>query len=168
MDRMTEGKQKSEAAGARLPWWGIVLALLLVVGTAPVAEAQYGNSRFSRPLEQPSATPQPAPEPSVKPKELEAVREPWPRLEAGALLCKSRDDLVKYQTKIADGATATTAEQSLDCHKLRKQTGIQILDHDGPSRTQVVTTEKSKETGWTNTYLPATPPQSAKSTDAEK
>jgi hypothetical protein len=167
MDCMTKRKQKSEAAGARLPWWGIVLALQLVVGTAPVAEAQYGTSRFSRPLEQPSATPQPA-EPAVKPKELEAVREPWPRLEAGALLCKSRDDLVKYQTKIADGANTATAEQSLDCHKLRKQTGIQILDHDGPSRTQVVTTEKSKETGWTNTYLPATPPQSAKSTGAEK
>lgn len=168
MDRMTGRKQKGEAARGRLPWRGLALTLLLLVGAAPAAEAQYGGSRYSRPQQQPTATPQPAPQPMVKPKEPEAVPEPWPRLEAGALFCKSRDDLVKYQTKIADGANAATAEQSLDCHKLRKQTGIQILDHDGPSRTQVVTTEKSKETGWTNTYLPATPPQSAKSTDAAK
>lgn len=167
MDRMTGRKQKGEAARARLPWRGLALTLLLLVGAAPAAEAQYGGNRYSRPQQQPTATPQPAPQP-VKPKEPEAVPEPWPRLEAGALFCKSRDDLVKYQTKIADGANAATAEQSVDCHKLRKQTGIQILDHDGPSRTQVVTTEKSKETGWTNTYLPATPPQSAKSTDAAK
>ena len=36
-----------------------------------------------------------------------------------------------------------------DCHTIRKQTGIQILAHDGPSRTQIVTTDESKETWWT-------------------
>lgn len=144
---------------------GLALTLLLVVGIAPAAQAQFGNSgHFGR--QQDPTTPQPAPQPVPKLKELEVAPEPWPRLEVGALLCKSRDDLVKYQTKIADGANTATAEQTLDCRKLRKQTGIQILDHDGPSRTQVVTTDKAKETGWTNTYLPATPPQSAKSTDA--
>lgn len=166
MDRMNGREQTGEAAGARLPWWSIVLTLLLLVGAAPAAEAQIGGGRYGR-QQEPPTTQQPAPQPVPKPKDPEAVPEPWPRLEVGALLCKSRDDLVKYQTKIADGANAASAEQALDCHKLRKQTGIKILDHDGPSRTQVVTTDKVKETGWTNTYLPATPPQSAKSTDAE-
>ena len=32
-----------------------------------------------------------------------------------------------------------------------------ILAHDGPSRTQIVTTDESKETWWTNSYLPSTP-----------
>jgi len=41
---------------------------------------------------------------------------------------------------------------------IRKPTGIQILDHDGPSRAQIVTTDESKETGWTNSYRPSTPP----------
>src|SRR5712671_6291162 len=77
--------------------------------------------------------------------------------------------LVRYQTQIANSASATTtAGQASDCHTISKQTGIQILDHDGPSRTQIVTTDESKETGWTNSYLPSTPPPSvAKSTGAE-
>jgi len=145
---------------------GLALTLLLLQGVAPVAEAQIGGDRYSRPQQpQPRDEPQPPPIPNAK--QREAVPEPWPRLEVGALLCKSRDDLVKYQTRIADGANAATAEQSLDCHKLRKQTGIQILDHDGPSRTEVVTTDKVKVTGWTNTYLPATPPQSARGTGGQ-
>ena len=56
-----------------------------------------------------------------------------------------------------------------DCHTISRQTGIQILDRDGPSRTQIVTTDESKETGWTNSYLPSTPPPSvAKSAGARK
>jgi hypothetical protein len=31
---------------------------------------------------------------------------------------------------------------------------LQLLAHDGPSRTQIVTTDESKETWWTNSYLP--------------
>jgi len=84
----------------------------------------------------------------------------WPRLEEGALICKSRDDLVRYQTQIANGSSITTPGQPPDCHTIRKQTGIQILAHDGPSRTQIFTTDGSKETWWTNSYLPSTPPPS--------
>ena len=75
-------------------------------------------------------------------------------------MCKSRDDLVRYQTQIANGASGATAGLAPDCHIIRKQTGIQILARDGPSRTQIVTTDQSKETGWTNSYLPSTPPPS--------
>jgi hypothetical protein len=81
-------------------------------------------------------------------------------LEEGALICKSRDDLVRYQAQIANGPNATPPGQAPDCHTVRKQTGIQILTHDGPSRTQIVTTDESKETWWTNSYLPSTPPAS--------
>jgi hypothetical protein len=123
------------------------MALLLLLGAIASADA-----RGSRPQNQTSpqtATPTPA------------APEPWPRLEVGALLCSSRDDLVRYQTKIADGASAEYARQASNCHPIVKQTGIQILDTDGPSRTQVVTTDEAKLTGWTNTYLPSTPPPSA-------
>jgi hypothetical protein len=97
------------------------------------------------------------------------VPEIWPRLEDGALICKSRDDLVRYQTQIGNGASTTTAGQASACHTIQKQTGIQILGHDGPSRTQIATTDESKETGWTNSYLPSTPPRSvAKSNGAGK
>jgi hypothetical protein len=33
-------------------------------------------------------------------------------LEEGALICKSRDNLVRYQTQIANGSSATTPGQA--------------------------------------------------------
>lgn len=85
---------------------------------------------------------------------LPPVKEPWPRLEAGAVLCKSRDDLVRYQTKGMAGPPP-------DCHGIRQRMAIQILDRDGLSHTHVVATDDAKQTGWTNAYLPVSPPPSA-------
>ena len=143
---------------------GSMALLLLLVATAS-AHAQLGGGHGRRQRDQ-----QQTPQTSQAPKPLPARPEIWPRLEGGALICRSRDDLVRYQTQIANSASATTtAGQASDCHTISKQTGIQILDHDGPSRTQIVTTDESKETGWTNSYLPSTPPPSvAKSAGAGK
>jgi hypothetical protein len=135
------------------------MALLLFLGAMASADAR-GNRNQQQTSPQ---TPTPAPTPPA------AVPEPWPRLDVGALLCVSRDDLVRYQTTIADGASAAYARQVSNCHPVEKQTGIQILDTDGPSRTQIVTTDEAKLTGWTNTYLPSTPPPSvAKAAGAGK
>jgi hypothetical protein len=140
------------------------MALLLLLSAMASAHAQIGGGHGHRQGDQ-QQTPQKSQAPTPSP----AVPEIWPRLEDGALICKSRDDLARYQTQVGNGASATTTGQAADCHTIRKQTGIKILDHDGPSRTQIVTTDESKETGWTNSYLPSTPPPSvAKSTGAGK
>jgi hypothetical protein len=140
------------------------MALMLLLGAMASTHAQIGGGHGRRQTDQ-----QQTPQKSQVPTPLPAVPEIWPRLENGALICKSRDDLVRYQTQIANSASATTAGQAPDCHTIQKQTGIQILDHDGPSRTQIVTTDDSKESGWTNSYLPSTPPPSvAKKTGAGK
>jgi hypothetical protein len=60
-----------------------------------------------------------------------------------------------------NASSAITPGQAPDCHTIRKQTGILILAHDGPSRNQIITTDDSKETWWTNSYLQSTPPPSA-------
>jgi hypothetical protein len=133
----------------------LATALLLLLGAMASADAQIGGGHGRRQKNQ-QQTPQQSPAPTTAP----ALPEIWPRLEDGALICKSRDDLVRYQTQIANAASATTAGQAPDCTTIRKQTGIQILDHDGPSRTQIVTTDEPKEIGWTNSYLPSTPPSS--------
>jgi hypothetical protein len=130
------------------------LALLLLLGAMASAHAQIGGGHGRRQNNQ-QQTPQQSPAPTTP-----FLPEIWPRLEEGALICKSRDELVRYQTQIANGSSATTPGQAPDCHTIRKQTGIQILAHDGPSRTQIVTTDESKETWWTNSYLPSTPPPS--------
>jgi hypothetical protein len=117
-----------------------------------VAHAQISGSPGGRKKNQ-EQTPKPSPA-TTSPV---PVVQPRPRLEVGAVLCRSRDDLVKYQTRIADGANPTTREQTPSCNRISKQVGIQILDRDGPSRSQIVTTDESKQTGWTNAYLPSTP-----------
>src|SRR5271167_1926712 len=164
MDHVKPHRPPGNAARARLPWRGLAMALLLLLGAMASAHAQIGGGHGRRQKNQ-----QQSPQQSPAPTAPAAVPEIWPRLEDGALICKSRDDLVRYQTQIANAANATTAGQAPDCHAIRKQTGIQILDHDGPSRTQIVTMDESKETGWTNSYLPSTPPPSvAKGPGARK
>src|SRR5271157_1064203 len=163
MDHVNGRRPPGNAARARLPWRRLAMALLLLLGAMASAHAQIGGGH-GRGQKNQQQTPQQSP---ARPEPV--VPEIWPRLEEGALICKSRDDLVRYQTQIANGASPTTAGQASDCHTIRKRTGIQILDHDGPSRTQIVTTDESKETGWTNSYLPSTPPPSvAKGPGARK
>ena len=163
MDDVKPRRPPGNAARARLPWRGLAMALLLLLGAMASAHAQIGGSHGRRQNNK-QQTPQQSPAPTTP-----FLPEIWPRLEEGALICKSRDDLVRYQTQIANGSSATTPGQAPDCHTIRKQTGIQILAHDGPSRTQIVTTDESKETWWTNSYLPSTPPPSvAKGSGAGK
>jgi hypothetical protein len=140
------------------------VALMLLFGAMASANAQMGGGHGHRQGDQ-----QQTPQNSQTLPLMPDVPEIWPRLENGALICKSRDDLVRYQTQLGNGPSTTMAEPASGCHTIQKQTGIQILGHDGPSRTQIATTDDSKETGWTNSYLPSTPPPSvAKSTRAGK
>jgi hypothetical protein len=150
-----ESRPPGNPARARLGWRRLAMALLLLLGAIASAHAQFSGTH-SRQQKNQQQTPQQSPAPTETP----AVPEIWPRLEDGALICKSRDDLVRYQTQMSNGASDATPGQAPDCHTIRKRTGIQILAHDGPSRTQIVTTDESKETGWTNSYLPSTPPPS--------
>ena len=140
MDHVKPRRPPSNAARARLPRRGLAVAVLLLLGATASAHAQIGGGHGRRQNNQ-QQTPQQSSAPTTP-----FLPEIWPRLEEGALICKSRDDLVRYQTQIAHGSSATTPGQAPDCHTIRKQTGIQILAHDGPSRTQIVTTDESKET----------------------
>jgi hypothetical protein len=162
-----EGRRPpGNAAPARHLWRMLAMALLLL-GAAARAHAQIGRGHGGRQKDQ-QETPQRTPPQSPAPTPPPAVLKPWPRLDAGALLCKSRDDLLRYQTQVADGASAATARKTSDCRAIEKQTGIQILDTEGPSRTQIATTDEPRKTGWTNTYLPSTLPSDAKGAGGEK
>src|ERR1700726_1128639 len=112
----------SNAAPARRLWRMLGMALLFL-GAVASAHAQIGRGHGGRQRDR-QETPQQSPTPTPPP----AVPEPWPRLDAGALLCMSHDDLVRYQTQVADGASAATARKVSDCRAIAKLTGIQILD----------------------------------------
>jgi hypothetical protein len=104
---------------------------------------------------------QKAPQQNPSPPSPAAIPQPWPRLDSGAVLCNSRDDLVRYQAQAVAGANGAATGPAPDCHVIQTRTAIKILDRDGPSRSHVAATDIYKETGWTNSYLPGSPPPGA-------
>ena len=135
----------------RLVWLGL-LAAPLVCAAVP-ASAQTGapsdsNVHFGGILKhQPG--PEAAPPPVIAPPSA------WPRLDPGAVLCRSESDLQR-RAAIMRGEQAAPP----DCVPITNPTPIKILDRAGPGATEVQVTSNN-ETGWTDAWLPATPPLSA-------
>jgi hypothetical protein len=170
MRRRGTGKPGGMArSSARGRWSSLVMGLILPLGFLASAHAQISltpgdpfmgtgrGGRHGNAQENNKTSPHIA--------DLPPVKEPWPRLDTGAVLCKSRDDLLRYQARAVAGSDAGPAA---DCHAIRQRTPIQILDRDGLSRTHVVSTDDAKQTGWTNAYLPITPPPTASTGTAMK
>jgi hypothetical protein len=76
----------------------------------------------------------------------------WPRLDPGAVLCRTEDDLLR-RAAIMRGETAGPA----DCRPITQGTAIQIVQRAGLGRTEVKLTARD-ETGWTDAWLPSSPP----------
>src|SRR5690348_15623666 len=59
----------------------------------------------------------------------------WPRLDPGAVVCKTEDDLDRHAANMI--ARVSGAQQQIaDCHAIDRPTGIQIVEREGPGRTQ--------------------------------
>lgn len=82
----------------------------------------------------------------------------WPRLDPGAVLCRTEADLSRLAANRTGGAGGGPA----DCHLIAQTTPIHILQRQGPGRTEVQVTpdhsDKAGETGWTDSWLPPRPP----------
>ena len=155
-------------------WCMPTIALIMLLIGAASANAQMGGGQMGGGLmgggqmggghggrqRNQQKTPQPTPAPPSP----AAIRIPWPRLDSGAILCKSRDDLVSFQTRAAAGPSDSAIGPAPDCLVIPTRTAIKILDRDGPSRSHVVSTDSTRQNGWTNAYLPATPPAGATTT----
>lgn len=76
----------------------------------------------------------------------------WPRLDPGSVLCSTEDDLQR-RAAIMRGEQTEPA----DCRPINQPTAIQIVQRAGPGRTEVKISGRD-ETGWTDAWLPATPP----------
>jgi hypothetical protein len=151
----------------RCGWCALTLALILLLSGVVSSHAQMGGGRGGRQRNQ-QPSPQQKPQQSTTPTVSTVTPQLGQHLEIGAILCKSLDDLVGYQTKIAATPGAAAPGQAPGCHSIGKQMAVQIVDRDGPSRTQVIATDDSKRAGWTNSYLPPTPPSVPAHTDAGK
>ena len=96
-----------------------------------------------------------APPPPAAPA-LRRPQEVWPRLDAGAVLCRSRDELVARARMEADQGIAAMPQ---GCRLVRNVTAITIVDRVPPGATQVKVRDNG-ETGWTDAFLPDRPPGS--------
>lgn len=85
----------------------------------------------------------------------------WPRLDPGAVLCRTEGDL----ERLVANRTGEPGGGPADCRLISQPTGIQILHREGPGRTEVQVTkgrgEKIGQTGWTDSWLPPRPPSNA-------
>ncbi len=90
--------------------------------------------------------------PDVKPAPLA-----WPRLDPGAVLCRSEGDLERLAARRQgeEGAGPT------DCRLVSSPTAVTIMQRKGPGRTQVRLTDAPTIFGWTDVWLPDKAPAGA-------
>jgi hypothetical protein len=130
---------------------GLLAAPLFVAAMPALAQLQPpsdSNISFGGLLEKKKA-------PAVMP-DVAAPPSAWPRLDRGAVLCRTEDDLQR-RAEIMRGEQAGPA----DCRLISQPTAIQIVQRAGLGRTEVKLTSRD-ETGWTDAWLPsAAPPGTA-------
>jgi len=126
----------------RLRWIVLCLAFALPASAA-MAQISFDAPGFLPKKPKPEA-------PAVK-----AKPPPWPRLDPGAVLCRTPEDLVRLAANRSGGPGGGPA----NCRIISRPTAIEIVHRVGPGRTEVkVTGGTSGETGWTDAWLPAKPP----------
>lgn len=81
--------------------------------------------------------------------EIRVPQSVWPRLDPGAVLCRSEDDLARLAANRSGGEGGGPA----DCRVINSPTPIQIVQRYGPGRTEVKVTGAA-QTGWTDAWLP--------------
>ncbi len=124
--------------------WQIGLIATVATAVIPVASAQH--VMFDAPgLVGPKKAPPPPP-----PRAQPAV---WPRLDPGAVLCRTEYDLESHAANMTARVSGGDT-RAADCRIIPLPTGIQILSRQGLGRTQVKLNTTDDVTGWTDAWLP--------------
>lgn len=140
---------------------GCVLAVALAFAATGVAaqspgpgDTGFGSGSNHRQKRSEASTDQakkPAPLPEVK-----MAPEPWPRLDPGAVFCRTAEDLRLHLAAVSarlDGSSGRYAEAP-GCRVIRTRTPVAVLSRESPAHTQVQIAAAPPETGWTDAFLP--------------
>jgi len=73
----------------------------------------------------------------------------WPRLDPGAVFCKTEGDL----QRLAESRRGVPGERP-NCQLIHSPTAIAIVKRAGPGRTEVSVTGQQGLSGWTDVWLP--------------
>ena len=75
----------------------------------------------------------------------------WPRLDPGAVVCRTEADL----DKLGERRHGQHVDGPIDCQIVRAATAISIVQRSGPGRTEVKASDpKADWSGWTDAWLP--------------
>lgn len=97
--------------------------------------------------------------------DVKAQPQAWPRLDAGAVLCRSQEDL----SRLAQRRTGQAVDGPVDCQIIRTPTPITIVQRNGPGQTEVKpSSAQPMESGWTDAWLPDKAPVTAASARASR
>jgi hypothetical protein len=77
----------------------------------------------------------------------------WPRLDQGAVVCKTEADLLR----LAEARRGVQGDRP-NCQVMRGPTPIQIVRRVGPGRTEISMTDLNGQDGWTDAWLPERAP----------
>src|SRR4051812_23091572 len=129
-----------------------IASCLGVLAIAASANAQPSDSNISFQSGLLIKKPKPgAPDPKAQPLA-------WPRLDAGAVLCRSEADL----SRLAQRRTGQPVDGPVDCQIIRTATPITIVQRKAPGQTEVKpNTAQPMDLGWTDAWLPEKAPTSA-------
>lgn len=93
--------------------------------------------------------------PKPGPPPVKSNPAPWPRLDSGAVLCRTPADLAR----LAARRSGRSGGGPVDCRIITQPTPITIVHREGLGRTEVHITGKGPDaTGWTDVWLPHNPP----------
>jgi hypothetical protein len=81
----------------------------------------------------------------------------WPRLDVGAVLCRTADDLARHAANMTARVSGGDT-QAADCRVINQPTAIQIMSREGPGSTQVKLSVPGDVVGWTDAWLPERAP----------
>ena len=76
------------------------------------------------------------------------------RLEPGAVLCRTAEELQRRQAAMAAQGPDDQGSLPAGCFLVGARTPVEIVERRGYGRTQVKTLGRTSETGWTDAYLP--------------
>ncbi len=83
-----------------------------------------------------------------------ASKPPRVRLDPGALLCRTEDDLQGHQAAVAARLDGHPMQEPGGCHRLSATTAVSVVERHGPARTEVRLPGPEEAVGWTDAVVP--------------
>lgn len=131
----------------------LLTATLLAAAPAPAFAQVLGGRGQAQRIPQSSGPPPNSP--------TSRGSEAWPRLDPGALFCRSLEDLNRHHAAVEaqNAGTADAPALSRNCRLVSSKTPVEVVARRGLGRTQVKLSVAGPvgaagDTGWTDAWLP--------------